>query len=102
MGLVWMVLAGVIVSTITAIAVATRPTTPWSGAVCSRMVIEYDDAVADMSASLPPDVGYGQVAVVMVAAPSRAAGLMGDAFLSLLGPFDDEPASVMPVSPAGR
>src|SRR3954471_3953606 len=29
-----------------AMAVATAPTTPWSGAVCSRMVIEYDDAVA--------------------------------------------------------
>jgi nitronate monooxygenase len=28
--------------------VATRPTTPWSGAVCSRMVMEYDDGVADM------------------------------------------------------
>src|SRR6187200_1521918 len=31
-----------------AIAVATAPTTPWSGAVCSRIVIEYDDGVADM------------------------------------------------------
>ena len=30
-----------------AIAVATCPTTPWSGAVCRRMVIEYDDAVTD-------------------------------------------------------
>src|SRR3954451_11099585 len=29
-----------------AMAVATAPTTPWSGAVCSRMVIEYDEAVA--------------------------------------------------------
>src|SRR3954447_10873756 len=29
-----------------AMAGATAPTTPWSGAVCSRMVIEYDDAVA--------------------------------------------------------
>ncbi|GGO73604.1 hypothetical protein GCM10012276_19630 [Nocardioides deserti] len=26
--------------------VATAPTTPWSGAVCSRMVMEYDDVVA--------------------------------------------------------
>ena len=50
-----------------AIAVATAPTTPWSGAVCSRMVIEYDDAVAaDMPASLCPAVGCGQVAVVVV------------------------------------
>src|SRR3954447_10803873 len=31
-----------------AIAVATAPTTPWPGAVCSRIVIEYDDGVADM------------------------------------------------------
>ena len=29
------------------IAVATAPTIPWSGAVCRRMVIEYDDAVTD-------------------------------------------------------
>jgi hypothetical protein len=28
-----------------AIDVATVPTTPWSGAVCNRMVIEYDEAV---------------------------------------------------------
>jgi hypothetical protein len=27
-------------------AVATAPTTAWSGAVCRRMVIEYDDVVA--------------------------------------------------------
>ena len=33
-----------------AIAVATAPTTPWSGAVCRRMVIEYDEVVAAMSA----------------------------------------------------
>jgi hypothetical protein len=31
------------------------------------MVIEYDDAVADMLASLSRFVGYGQVAVVVVA-----------------------------------
>jgi hypothetical protein len=31
-----------------AIAVATAPTTPWSGAVCRRIVMEYDDGVADM------------------------------------------------------
>src|SRR3954451_22617331 len=31
-----------------AIAVATAPTTPWSGAVWRRIVIEYDDGVADM------------------------------------------------------
>ena len=36
-----------------AIAVATLPTTPWSGAVCSRMVIEYDEAVADMPPPCP-------------------------------------------------
>ncbi len=36
------------------IAVATAPTIPWSGAVCRRMVIEYDDAVTDThSASRP-------------------------------------------------
>ncbi len=29
-------------------AVATAPTIPWSGAVCRRMVIEYDDVVAAM------------------------------------------------------
>src|SRR5215207_1107981 len=50
-----------------AIAVATLPTTPWSGAVCSRMVIEYDDAVADMPVSLSRRARYGQVAVVVVA-----------------------------------
>ena len=35
-----------------AMAVATAPTTPWSGAVCSRIVIEYDDGVADMLLTL--------------------------------------------------
>src|ERR1700760_3687894 len=35
-----------------AIVVATAPTTPWSGAVCSRIVIEYDDGVADMHLTL--------------------------------------------------
>ncbi len=50
-----------------AIAVATLPTTPWSGAVCRRMVIEYDEAVADMPASLSRFVGYGQVRAVVVA-----------------------------------
>src|SRR5262245_8190571 len=35
-----------------AIAVATAPTTPWSGTVCSRMVMEYDDGVADMLLTL--------------------------------------------------
>src|SRR5215210_7949880 len=35
-----------------AIAVATIPTTPWSGAVWRRIVIEYDDGVADMSVTL--------------------------------------------------
>src|SRR3954462_9539918 len=35
-----------------AIAVATAPTTPWSGAVCSRIVMEYDDGVADMLLTL--------------------------------------------------
>ena len=44
-----------------AIWVATAPTTPWSGAVYSRMVIEYDDAVAAMSCTLPPARGYAQV-----------------------------------------
>src|SRR3954471_21634798 len=33
-------------------AVATAPTTPWSGAVCSRMVMEYDGGVADMLLTL--------------------------------------------------
>ena len=37
------------------IAVATDPTIPWSGAVCSRMVIEYDEVVAAMAA--PSTVG---------------------------------------------
>ena len=32
-----------------AMVVATVPTTPWSGAVCNRMVIEYDEAVAAMA-----------------------------------------------------
>jgi hypothetical protein len=32
--------------------VATAPTTPWSGAVCSRIVMEYDDGVADMFLTL--------------------------------------------------
>ena len=36
-----------------AIAVATAPTTPWSGAVYNRMVIEYDDAVAAMGRPSP-------------------------------------------------
>ncbi|GAA1779352.1 hypothetical protein GCM10009795_026810 [Nocardioides hankookensis] len=31
-----------------AMAVATAPTIPWSGAVCRRMVIEYDEVVAAM------------------------------------------------------
>ena len=44
-----------------AIAVATAPTTPWSGAVYNRMVIEYDDAVAAMALTLPPRRGYGAV-----------------------------------------
>jgi hypothetical protein len=44
-----------------AIAVATAPTTPWSGAVCNRMVIEYDDAVAAMTPTLPLREGYRQV-----------------------------------------
>src|SRR4051794_11228595 len=35
-----------------ATAVATAPTTPWSGAVWRRMVIEYDDGVADMTLRL--------------------------------------------------
>ena len=35
-----------------AMAVATAPTTPWSGAVWSRMVMEYDDGVADMLLTL--------------------------------------------------
>src|SRR4051812_15372161 len=35
-----------------AIAVATAPTTPWSGAVWRRIVIEYDDGVADMLITL--------------------------------------------------
>jgi hypothetical protein len=30
-----------------AIAVATWPTTAWSGRVCSRIVMEYDDVVAE-------------------------------------------------------
>ena len=30
-----------------AIAVATWPTTAWSGAVCRRIVIEYDEVVAE-------------------------------------------------------
>src|SRR5215470_17692665 len=34
------------------IVVATVPTTPWSGAVWSRIVIEYDDGVADMLLTL--------------------------------------------------
>ncbi|GAA4372359.1 hypothetical protein GCM10023146_22650 [Nocardioides caricicola] len=37
-----------------AIAVATAPTTPWSGSVCRRMVIEYDEAVAAMPRPSPP------------------------------------------------
>ena len=37
-----------------AIAVATAPTTPWSGAVYSRMVIEYDDVVTDTPSALAP------------------------------------------------
>jgi hypothetical protein len=41
--------------------VATAPTTPWSGAVCSRIVIEYDEVVAAMASSLAPAVGYRQV-----------------------------------------
>ncbi len=36
-----------------AIVVATVPTTPWSGAVCNRMVIEYDEAVAAMGRPSP-------------------------------------------------
>ncbi|GHJ60790.1 hypothetical protein NOK12_33080 [Nocardioides sp. OK12] len=34
-------------------AVATAPTTPWSGAVCRRMVIEYDEVVADLDTCSP-------------------------------------------------
>ena len=36
------------------IAVATAPTIPWSGAVCRRMVIEYDEVVAAMGS---PSIG---------------------------------------------
>ena len=35
-----------------AMAVATAPTIPWSGRVCSRIVMEYDDGVADMLLTL--------------------------------------------------
>src|SRR3954462_517775 len=35
-----------------AIAVATAPTTPWSGTVCRRIVMEYDDGGADMLLTL--------------------------------------------------
>ena len=52
------------------IAVATCPTTPWSGAVCSRIVIEYDDGVAAMDLTLPPPLGYRQVASVAPCLPS--------------------------------
>jgi hypothetical protein len=41
------------------------------------MVIEYDEGVADMSASLSPFVGYGQVAVVVVAAHDGIPGHPG-------------------------
>jgi hypothetical protein len=43
-----------------AIVVATCPTTAWSGAVCKRIVIEYDEVVAECfctgSASWAPGV----------------------------------------------
>src|SRR4051794_16779352 len=42
-------------------AVATAPTTPWSGAVCRRMVIEYDEVVAAMAMTFLPARGYQQV-----------------------------------------
>ena len=40
-----------------AIAVATAPTTAWSGTVCRRMVIEYDEVVADRD-TRPPSCPY--------------------------------------------
>ena len=43
------------------------PTTPWSGAVWSRMVIEYDEVVAAMAATLHRRLGYRQVASVCAA-----------------------------------
>ena len=51
------------------IAVATAPTIPWSGAVCRRIVIEYDDVVTAMPATLSRARGYGQV----VRQPASAA-----------------------------
>src|SRR4051812_4190588 len=44
-----------------AIAVATAPTTPWSGAVCRRIVMEYDEVVAAMAGTFLPAPGYRQV-----------------------------------------
>ena len=43
-----------------AIVVATVPITPGSGAVYSRMVIEYDEAVAPMGTNLERRPGRGQ------------------------------------------
>lgn len=43
------------------IAVATAPTMPWSGAVCNRMVIEYDEGVAAIGSTFLPRAGYRQV-----------------------------------------
>ena len=44
-----------------AMAVATSPTTAWSGRVCRRIVIEYDEVVAAMDRTLPRGPGYRQV-----------------------------------------
>jgi hypothetical protein len=44
-----------------AMTVATCPTMPWSRAVCSRMVIEYDEVVAAMAATLHRRRSYRQV-----------------------------------------
>jgi hypothetical protein len=41
--------------------VATAPTMPWSGAVWSRMVIEYDDVVTDTPHTFLARLGYRQV-----------------------------------------
>src|SRR4051794_29157424 len=63
-----------------AIVVATAPTTPWSGAVCRRMVMEYDEVVAAMPRTFSPHGGYRQVGAAV-----RPPGVTTDTSFALLG-----------------